>query len=294
MMRHGTRPGWRAPAITLLLLAAAAPAAAQVACPAGQDAVSLGPTYIDDVDGGRALGAAGAAVWCSAGYDTRPRFPRVRYSGMQAKAIVPFSRLTLPQNLEASAWIGYTLALTERAPDTGGLLDEAESAFLFDYGALAVGGRVQYESSTDFAEQAVLGGIEVRWVNPHWRLAPSTVLTLNAVRPVSSETRDTLGVDPAVHGRLGVRGYWLAPLGRWLELEVDVAYFFGFGMDDVVADAGFDQGAFIATDLGLVVDWPVGGVRLERIFVGYAHGQQPTDGQERKAWTLGARFGTRR
>jgi hypothetical protein len=75
----------------------------------------------------------------------------------------------------------------------------------------------------------------------------------------------------------------LAPLRRWLELEVDAAYFFGFGMDDVVAAAGLDHGAFIAADLGVVVSRSMGDVRLERIFVGYARGQQPTGDRDRKA-----------
>jgi hypothetical protein len=282
-----------APVTALCLLLAAAPAAAQFACPAGIQTISVGPAYLDDTDGSRALGAVGRAIWCSADYDTRPRFPRAHYVGFQGHGTVPFSSLALPQNLEGSAWLGYTIALMERAEDTMAPLDEMPRAFTFDYGVVGLGGRLQYESSADFAEQAVVGGFELRYVNPRWPLLPSTVITLSAVQPTRSKMRDALEADDVLHGRIRARGYWLAALGAWLELEVDASYFLGFGLDDAVEAAGFDEGAFGAATLGFAVDQAIGRVVLERIFFGYAYGQQPTDTEQRSAWTVGARFGGR-
>lgn len=284
------RTPWRAGAVFAMLLHFSLPAAAQFGCPAEHRPISIGPAYFDAVDGGRALGAAGTVGACRANYDTRPRFPRALYAGFQADGGVPFARLSLPQNLQGSAWIGYTVSLTERTPDTGGDLDEVARAFRFNYGVLGLGARLQYESSTDYSEQAVSGGLELRWVHPGWVLAPSTVLTVNAVRPVVSDVRDTLNTDLGVHGRVGIQAYWLAPIGSRLEAEIDGRYFIGFGMDELVEAAGLDQGAFLSGTLALVLGQALGPIRLDRLFVGYGYGRQPTDADDRKAWTLGARL----
>lgn len=290
MICRTARPAW---AILALLLYISQPAAAQFGCPADQRPISIGPAYFDAVDGGRALGAVGSASLCRADYDTRPRFPRALYAGFEADGSVPFARLTLPQNLRASGWIGYTVSLTERTEDTGGDLDEAASAFAFNYGVLGVGGRLQYESSTDFGEQALAGGLELRWVNPNWILAPSTVLTLSAVRPLASDVRDALDADSDIHGRLAIQAYWLAPIGSWFEAEIDGRYFIGFGMDELVEAVGLDQGAFLSGALALMLRQAVGPIQLDKLFVGYSHGRQPTDPAERKAWTIGARLSAR-
>jgi hypothetical protein len=280
-------------AVSVLLVAAASPVAAQFGCPASARPVSIGPAYLDEIDGGRALGVSGSAGWCSADYDTRPRLPRARYIGFNADGAIPFARLALPQNVQASAWAGWTVSLTERAPDVGGDLDAVPAAFRFDYGVLGFGGRVQYESRTDFDEQALAGGVEARWVNPRWRFSPSLVLAVNAVRPLTSELRDTIGAEHELHGRVALQAYWLAPIGEWLEFELDGRVFHGFGMDELVEAAGLDRGAFLAGTLGFVLRQQIGPVGLDRLYVGYAHGQQPTDAEQRKAWTLGLRVAGR-
>jgi hypothetical protein len=290
---HVARAVGAVSAAGVLFVAAAAPVAAQFGCPASVRPVSIGPAYLDEIDGGRALGVSGSAGWCSADYDTRPRLPRARYIGFNADGTIPFVRLALPQNVQASLWAGWTVSLTERAPDVGGDLDASFGAFRFDYGVLGVGGRVQYESRTDFEEQALAGGVEARWVNPRWRFAPSLVLAVNAVRPLTSELRDTIGAENELHGRVALQAYWLAPAGEWLEFELDGRVFHGFGMDTLVEAAGLDRGAFLAGTLGFVLRRQIGPVRLDRLFVGYAHGQQPTDAEQRKAWTLGFRVAPR-
>ncbi|HUF50876.1 MAG TPA: hypothetical protein VMN60_08595, partial [Longimicrobiales bacterium] len=129
--------------------------------------------------------------------------------------------------------------------------------------------------------------------HPRWHVAPSIVLSIAGVRPLVSEVRDTIAAGNELHGRFGVQLYWLVPLRTWLEAEVDGRWFTGFGMDQLVADAGLDEGAFVDGRMSLVLRQPVGPVRVDRLFVGYAHGRQPTDAEQRKAWTAGARLTAR-
>lgn len=276
---------------TLLTCVLAAPAAAQFACPAAARPVGIGPAYLDAVDGGRSLGVEGTLAWCRAAYDTRPRLPQATYTGIEADGAVPFNNLKLPQNLNASVWAGRVISLTERAPDTGGDLDDTGSAFLFDYGVMGVGVRLLYEAGSGFDEQAVAGAGELRWVHPNVPLAPSVVLSVAAVRPVASEIRDAVSASNEVHGRVAVKLYWLVHLGGMFEAEVDGRWFHGFGMDDVVAATGLDTGAFVSGRLGAALGYAIGPVLLERLWVSYGHGQQPTDAVERKAWTVGLRLG---
>jgi hypothetical protein len=277
------------PWLAVMLLAT--PAAAQFNCPAADRPIGIGPAYLDAVDGGRSLGVEGMLAWCRADYDTRPRLPQATYTGIEVDGAVPFSSLKLPQNVNASAWAGRVISLTERARDTGGDLDDMDSAFLFDYGVLGVGVRLLYEAGTDFEEQAVAGTGELRWVHPNVPWAPSVVLSVAAVRPVASELRDAVGAANDIHGRVGAHLYWLVPLGSVFEAEVDGRYFHGFGLDDLVAATGLDAGAFVSGRLSAALRYALGPIHVERLWVSYGQGQQPTDAVERKAWTLGLRLG---
>ncbi|MBW3533702.1 MAG: hypothetical protein KY453_00575 [Gemmatimonadetes bacterium] len=273
---------------------AASPAAAQTVCPATGSHVSLAPAWIDDTRGGRAPGLTLSLAACRPDYDTRPRFPRARHLGLRLDGAVPVTELAIPQNLEASAWYGLSVSLSERAPDDPELdLDAAPDAYAFHYGFLGVGARAQYETSADFDEQALAGGAELRWVDPRRPLLPSTVVAWDGVKPLVSGVRDTLGLGSDVHSRLGVRGYWLVPLGRRLRTEIEGGYFWSFGLDDALEARGWDSGPFVAGELAFAVDRPLGPLRLTSLFVGYARGQRPTDGERQRAWTLGAELGVR-
>lgn len=280
-------------AATAVLLTARA-GSAQTTCPETGTDLGLAPAYLDDTEGDRSMGVELSFASCRPEYDTRPRFPRARYLGVQARGTVPLTELAIPQNLAASAWYGVSLSLSERAPDDPDApLDEAPDAFAFHHGFLGLGARIQYESSGDFDEQALAGGLELRYADPRRSLLPSTVVVWDWVKPTTSEVRDLLDLEGDVHGRLGVRGYWLVPIAGRFEAEVDGAYFWTFGLHEALEARGWDEGPYLAGTLAYGLGRPLGPLMLRSLFVGYAYGQRPTAGREDRAWTLGAEIGVR-
>lgn len=253
--------------------------------------MSFAPVFLS-ADDGEAIGLDLAVGWCDQQFDTRRRFPRALYRGVGFGGSIPFDDIRIPRNLELSAWTGMSFSLSERTPpDPQAPLDEERPAYLFDYGVLGLGGHVQYESSEDLDEQAAVAGAQLRWVDPNRPLLPSTVLTLDLVKPTRSEVRDTLGLAQDVHGRAAVHGYWLVPLPGPLEVEAVAAWFLTFGLQEVLEDRGWDAGPFLSGELGVAVDRRLGPLVLETLFVGYAWGHRPTAGDETKAWTVGAALG---
>lgn len=201
-------------------------------------------------------------------------------------AVVPFRSLGLPQQVEAGVEMGLSVALSERRPLD--LEDDPDAdLFRFDYGFAAVGARLGYETSTDFGEQAVMGGAELRWTDPRRALLPSVVLTGEVVQPTVSDAREALGLDRGVHGRLGVRGYWMVPLPGRFRVELDGAYCRAFGLDEALEAAGWDRGPYASVELARGMDRAVGRLVVESLFVGYARGQRPTGADTRKAWLVG-------
>lgn len=296
---QGEMPGWQAKTgstvFGLVLFAVFLPAGAatQERCAEeGLDA-SVSPELLAGEDDRETLALGFSLDYQRESADTRPRFPRVSFLCVDVNGTAPFTRIRVPQNLEGSLRFGASFSLSERAPpDPDADLDAAES-YLFDYGVLGLGGHGAYESDTELDEQAVVGGGELRWVNPNWPILPSIVVTLDAVLPTRSEARDTLRLGKDIHGRLTVRGYWLIPLPARLELELDAGWFRAFGLEEVLEAQGWDEGPYLAGELGLDVGWAVGPTVLDELFVGYAWGQHATAGEERKAWTLGLEVGTR-
>jgi len=290
--------GLRAAAAILLGAAAAIgvvePAGAQMACAVRESRYAIAPAFLDDTEGDRSLAVAASLTSCRAVYDTRPRLPRARYLGWHLEGTVPFTRLAVPPNLEAGGSLGWSLCLCERAPDDPmAPLDEAPDAYAFHHGYLGIGGRIQYEASNDLEEQGIVGGAELRWVDPSRWILPSTVISLEAVKPTRSEVRDALGLARETHGRVGVRGYWLVPLGGPVSAEIEGAWFWGFGLDEALDAAGFDEGPFASGELIFGVDRGVGRLLLESVFVGYAYGARPTAGEETKAWSVGVSLASR-
>jgi hypothetical protein len=296
------------------LLGASADAGAQSLCPPGVQG-GLAPTLLQDGDGRRALGIGLSLEACRSEHDLDEAFSRSTYSGGRLHGMIPLSSGPgLPQNLEASLQRGISVALARRRPVA---LDDDPDADLYDFnhGFAAAGGRIGYESSADFREQALAGGAEVRWVDPRRPLLPSVLATWEWVRPVRSHARDLLGIDPGVHGRLALRGYWLAPLPAGLDLELDGTVFRGFGIEEAppggqegvgqseeegqpsaaLLAAGIpDRGRFLRTTLGFAWERPLGPLRVESLFVGYARGRLPTGTEGAQAWTVGAELQPRR
>ena len=253
----------------------------------------VAPALLQDDEGKRALGLGFSAHACRISDDVRPRFPRSRWVGGGVEGVVPLRSLGLPQQVDAGVEIGLSVALSERRPLD---LDDDPDAdlFRFDYGFAAVGARIGYEASTDFDEQAVLGGAELRWTDPRRPLLPSVVLTGGVVQPTGSKARDALGLDRDVHGRLGIRGYWLIPLPAGFRVELDGTYFRAFGLDEVLEAAGWDRGPYASVELARGMHRTVGRLVVESLFVGYARGQRPTGFDVRQAWLVGVELGFER
>jgi hypothetical protein len=277
--------------LSLMALLAMVPPAAQgqVACIEPRS-VGLAPVLLQDRSGERSPGLGASAHACRIGDDVRARFPRSAWVGVRMDAVVPLRDLGLPRNVEAALEVGLSIALSERRPLD---LDDDPDAdfFRFDYGFAAVGARLGYEASADFAEQAVVGGVELGYVNPGQPLLPSLVMTGEVVRPTSSDVRRELDVDRRSHGRVGIRGYWLVRLPAQFSLELDAAVFRALGMEDALETEGRAGGGLVAVEVGRGLDRALGRLVVESLFVGYAHGQRPTGPSGRAAWTLGARIG---
>jgi hypothetical protein len=253
----------------------------------------LAPVYVDNTED-RDVGLAAAFSFNQDQAYTQECFPRVRYLSVQARAVVPFSDLAIPQNVEASVWYGATISLSCQNPDDfTAPLDSAPAPYKFNYGAFQYGLHAQYESSSDFDEQALAGGLELRYIDVTRAWLPSTVVQVDAVRSVSSESRDALGLENSAHGRVGVRGYWWVELGTWLEAELDGAYFWTFGLEDELQAGGFEDGPYGAITVGYRPHWPVGSLEVASIFTGYAYGNLPTGPRDQKAWTIGLEVGSR-
>lgn len=289
MMRRG---GALLPLVLTFMGWSALPGAAQTTCGTPGFDASVSPSFVDDTDGNRALGTGLELGYCREGYDTRPRFPRARYRGLAVEGTILFDEMDIPQDLSVSGWLGMTLSLSERAPPNPNAdPDEEGDSYLFDYGTLGLGARVQYESAEDLDEQAFVFGGELRWVDPRRSYLPSTVVTFQGVVPTVSEARDHAGLEGDLHTRLGIRAYWMASLPGPFVLEIEGAHFWAFGLEAALEAAGFDEGPFLAGELGLTVNRRFGPLQVDAVFAGYAWGQRPTAGADTKAFTLGVELG---
>ncbi|CAN5759774.1 hypothetical protein BH23GEM11_BH23GEM11_06150 [soil metagenome] len=255
--------------------------------------VRLAPAYFRDGEGDRALGLAASAGVCRLEHDTRADFSRSTYLEAGVDLAVPLTRLRIPQSLTARLGIGLSTSLARRAPlDLDADPDAPGAGFYdFNYGFLGVGGRLGYEADATREEQGLTAGAELRWTDPTRSYLPSTVVTLEGVRPVRSEIREGLGVDRDLYTRLGLAGYWRLPVAGPLELVLDAGHFRSWGLVAALDDAGLNSGSYVAGEVGWRLVRPMGRVSLDALFVGYAWGKQPTGVAETKAWTLGVELG---
>jgi len=128
--------------------------------------------------------------------------------------------------------------------------------------------------SADQDEQAVVGGVELRWMNPARWYLPSTIATFDAVRPTTSQLRRELGIDGGSHRRLGLRAYWFIPLASRLFGALEVGQFRSWGLEEALVTAGLDEGADVAALLGVRFARALGPVSLKSFFIGHARGQR--------------------
>jgi hypothetical protein len=301
--RRGKKPGrgrWAVAAVvgTLLFGPALAPPQGALALHAQTQCfddrrVRLAPTFFRDGEGDRALGLRASAGVCRLEHDTRAAFSQSTYLEGGVDVAVPVSRLRIPQNLTAGLGVGRSISLARRAPlDLAADPDDPDAGFYdFNYGFLGVGARLGYEADAAWEEHGLSAGAELRWTDPTRAFLPSTVVTLEGVRPVGSEVREGLGLDRDAYARLGFSGYWRIPVAGPVQLVLDAGHFRSWGLDAALGQAGLDSGSYLAGEVGWRLAHPVGRVSLDALFVGYAWGQQPTGIAETKAWTLGVEVG---
>lgn len=255
--------------------------------------VRVAPTLFQDGEGDRALGLRASAGVCRLEHDTRADFSRSSYAEGGLDVTVPVSELRIPQNLTGGLGAGLSISLARRAPlDLDADPDDPDARFYdFNYGFLGLGVRLGYEADAVWDEHGLTAGAQARWTDPTRSYLPSTVVTLEGVRPVRSELREGLDLDRETYARLGLSGYWRLPVTGSLELRLDAGHFRSWGLDAVLDEAGLGSGSYLAGEVGWRMAQPMGRLSLDALFLGYAWGQQPTAVDEAKAWTVGVEVG---
>lgn len=255
--------------------------------------VRVAPALLQDDEGDRTLGVRASAGVCRIGHDTRADFSRSAFWEGSLDATIPLSRVRIPQTMQAGVGGGLSISLARRAPlDLDADPDDPDQRFWdFNHGFLGLGARVAYEADAVWDEHGWVGGAELRWTDPARALLPSVVVALQGVRPVGSALRDGLGVERELHGRLTLSGHWRLPLPGALELAVDAEHFRNLGLESTLEEVGLDSGNLLAGEVGWRLVRPMGPVRLDALFVGYAGGRPPTAVAGRRAWTVGVELG---
>jgi hypothetical protein len=131
-------------------------------------------------------------------------------------------------------------------------------------------------------------------------LLPSIVARWERVEPTASDAGDGAGVSEAddAHGRRSVRGYvnlrgsYLSTALEDFGLVIDGSLFRTDGLEQALADAGWDSGEHIAITLRYAREVPPrrGPIAITSIYAGYAGGQLPTDFRGRDALVGGITF----
>lgn len=307
---------WRLPgALALATIFAAAPLPAQVArkCVSGFE-WGLAPTLVNNADGDHKPGARARAELCKSGHDLRldsdgqdgivpsKRFPYSYHLELSGRTLLVADGASVPHETVATASAGLSVSLSEPAEPVVCDDDEPEEecAFRmanvgstnFDLGFVAVTGHGQYEASADRKEQAFAGGVEARYshLSP---LVPSLLVTYDRVKPLTSESRTSLGVPEDSYGRWMVRGYWMISR-KWLIAEIEAAAFRASGLESALEDAGWRSGQYVAATLGVNPGWSNDVLTVHSIFARYANGQLPTALEDRETWTFGIELGPAR
>jgi hypothetical protein len=260
---------------------------AQEFCPVSSD-LHIGPALIVSDAGDVRPAVEGLAGLCRTRYAFRPNFPSTTYVQTSVEGMVALADIRAPHQLKASAGLGLTMSLSKENPAQG----IEDDQYLFHRGFFGVSARGVYEASTNFEEQAITGGAELRYVDPlRWYL-PSLVIAGDFVMPIESESRDLLGVDNESFRRLMVRGYWLIPVGARITAEIDGSLFRTQGLEAAVRAIGWASGEAISASLAYGPLFTVRSITVESIWVRYATGQVPVNQTNQKAFTLGVRLGS--
>lgn len=299
----------------LVLLVSPGPLHAQNGLPycaeAGLD-WGLGPTLLS-APGGRELGAKGSLEGCFTGHaqlvpvdsaGLKDGFPTSYSVLLETDFLVASRDLHVPaaNSVRFSASWSVSLSRPElKAPRDWPIdrMDEWDGGG-YNRGFLDIGAAAAYESSADWKEGSLLLDAQVRYANndPVWgHLLPSVVAYVGAVKPVSSDARDTLNLPLAAYGRMGVRGYWNTQLSNTnpffshVRLQGDVGVYRTFGLEQALEDAGWKQGDYASVSLRYAKRIAlVYGLGLRSLYVRYSVGKWPTASGSDNAFSSGMLF----
>jgi hypothetical protein len=259
-----------------------------LSCAGGGLEWGFGPTIVPAEDFAKHFGASAHAGLCAQGHVAQR-------AGLWSYVLAAGGRYL---------WVDRTVEI----PDA----TEARAAALLSWslpggdidlnpGFLEFGGSAAYEASPNRLEQHVAAGGEIRYGNNSaatiGMFIPSLVARWEWVEPTASEARDTtaaVGEDGDGHSRWSVRAYlniraryFSTTLESW-SLLIDGSIFRANGLEQVLAEAGWDSGEYIAVTLRFARTVELlGPLTLTSIFAEYAAGQLPTDFEGRDAFSGG-------
>ena len=251
---------------------AAALAAAQ-SC--GQKGLTwgFGPTVVPADDFADRFGARVQAGWCAADHLSQDGGSLSYVIGLDGQYLWVRSDVQVPDATQARA----AALLSWSIP--GGAEARADSA-----------------ASPDRREHRLAVGGELRYVNtsptPWAMLIPSVIARWEWVEPTASDAVGAAGVGESddghsrgsVRGYLNMRGAFLSTTLEGWSLVVDGSLFRASGLEQVLADAGWDSGEHVAVTLRFARRVGIAGpLALTSVYAGYAGGQLPTDFEGRDA-----------
>lgn len=203
---------------------------------------------------------------------------------------------TNPENHEVSAATGLEISLSRAADvDVSNITDlddiEEVEADEFDWGAIGLGLSVKYESSQDWAEQALNLGAELRYTALEgW---PSLIINYAAVVPLKSEIRDQMTEDLKTISRLDASTFWVTPrIKDRVGFTIHVRAFRSFSLREPLKKA-LQDGLFFRGGLVVYLNKNLSCIQLDNIFIKRALGKLPTESEDLKAWTIGVELSPR-
>ena len=195
----------------------------------------------------------------------------------------------------AGGW-GVSVSKANRPADRNRSIDDLGDADS-SRGWIELVGDVTHEASSDWGEQNLLSGVQLRYGVSEpglWRLMPSLVAHVEAVTPLRSPARDSVA-DPGTHARWGLRAYlnssldFLAAGLKELRVTGDAGFYRTAGLEEPLDAAGWDSGEFWTLGLAWVPD-PDRGLPLRGIYLRYLDGEWPTDPTAESGVVLGVGF----
>lgn len=231
-------------------------------------------------------------------------FPREFAFQLHGRGAVTGRAAWNPEPLvDASADAGLQVLLLSQRPC---LPDDCPDDLVrFNAGYVTVGARVatQFDQPVEEGLVSIGGSLRYRPLGLQhgwWPVVPSVGIAYMADKPFTSTTRDTLGVENEVYGRLDLEAIWHVLFGRdwlprWLHpvrLDVVVAHYRKIGTDEPVEAVAGRSGTFVSVDLGYELTGRMPWLR--QVFLRWSNGEHVVRPRSERAWMLGVVVGMTR